>query len=181
MTERRRAKRPSVRQALRAYHEKRDFNRTAEPRGGRSRGQGRSFVVQRHHARRLHYDFRLELDGVLKSWAVPKEPSRDPADKRLAVRTEDHPLDYGSFEGTIPEGEYGAGRVKIWDRGEWEPLDDPREGLEKGKLSFVLKGRRMKGGWTLVRMRPRRRETNENWLLIKMDDKQARPGGDEER
>jgi bifunctional non-homologous end joining protein LigD len=177
VTARRTTEGPSAARALRAYHEKRDFAKTAEPRGGRRRGAGRSFVVQRHHARRLHYDFRLELDGVLKSWAVPKEPSRDPADKRLAVRTEDHPLDYGGFEGTIPAGQYGAGKVKIWDHGEWEPLDDPRQGLKKGKLTFVLKGRRLKGAWALVRMHGRPRETRENWLLIKMDDDAARPDG----
>jgi bifunctional non-homologous end joining protein LigD len=135
--------------------------------------------VQRHHARRLHYDFRLELDGVLKSWAVTKEPSRDPADKRLAVRTEDHPLDYGRFEGTIPKGQYGAGRVKIWDHGEWQPLEDPRDGLKKGKLAFVLNGRRMKGGWALVRLRARPRETRENWLLVKMRDGAARASPDD--
>ena len=176
MSARRRSTREPVGNALRTYREKRDFSRTAEPRGGRRRAAGRSFVVQQHHARRLHYDFRLELDGVLKSWAVTKEPSRDPADKRLAVRTEDHPLDYGSFEGTIPKGQYGAGKVKIWDHGEWQPLDDPRDGLKKGKLAFVLDGRRMKGGWALVRMN-RPREKRENWLLIKMRDDAAVDAG----
>jgi bifunctional non-homologous end joining protein LigD len=174
MTRRAGTRRVPVGRALRTYRAKRDFTATAEPRGGRRRADGRGFVVQRHDARRLHYDFRLELDGVLKSWAVTKEPSDDPADKRLAVRTEDHPLDYAGFEGTIPEGHYGAGRVKIWDRGEWLPLEDPRDGLKRGKLSFVLNGRRMKGGWALVRLDRRPRETRENWLLIKMRDDQAR-------
>jgi bifunctional non-homologous end joining protein LigD len=174
MSPRRKPTRASAGAALQTYRGMRDFTKTAEPRGGRRRAAGHSFVIQEHHARRLHYDFRLELDGVLKSWAVPKEPSRDPADKRLAVRTEDHPLDYGSFEGTIPKGQYGAGKVKIWDHGEWQPLDDPRDGLKKGKLSFVLKGRRLKGAWALVRMHARPRETKENWLLIKMDDAAAR-------
>jgi len=110
---------------------------------------------------------------VLKSWAVTKEPSRDPADKRLAVRTEDHPLDYAGFEGTIPKGQYGGGRVEIWDEGEWLPLDDPHDGLRRGKLSFVLRGRRMTGGWALVRLQRRPREAKENWLLIKMRDEAA--------
>jgi bifunctional non-homologous end joining protein LigD len=169
-----RTRRVPVGRALRTYREKRDFSATAEPRGGRRRRAGHSFVVQRHAARRLHYDFRLELDGVLKSWAVTKEPSDDPADKRLAVRTEDHPLDYAGFEGAIPKGHYGAGRVKIWDHGEWRPLDDPRDGLKRGKLSFVLDGRRMKGGWALVRLDRRPRQSKENWLLVKMRDDAAR-------
>ena len=133
--------------------------------------------MQKHAARRLHYDFRLELDGVLKSWAVTKGPSLDPADKRLAVHVEDHPLAYGNFEGTIPAGQYGAGTVMVWDRGAWEPVGDPRKGLAEGKLKFVLHGQHLKGGWTLVRMRGRAQEEGrDNWLLIKERDEYARPG-----
>ncbi|MYZ48281.1 DNA ligase D [Propylenella binzhouense] len=159
--------------SLKEYKRKRDFSRTAEPEGRVATGRGFSFVVQKHAARRLHYDFRLELDGVLKSWAVTKGPSLDPGEKRLAVRTEDHPLDYGGFEGTIPKGEYGGGTVMLWDRGTWEPLHDPREGLAEGKLHFVLHGERLKGGWALVRLRPRSGEKRENWLLIKERDETA--------
>ena len=134
-------------------------------------------VVQKHAARRLHYDFRLELDGVLKSWAVTKGPSLDPADKRLAVHVEDHPLAYGSFEGTIPAGQYGAGTVMVWERGTWEPVGDPHKGFAEGKLKFILHGQRLKGGWTLVRMRGRAQEEGrDNWLLIKERDEYARPG-----
>ena len=159
-----------VGQALDAYRRKRDFARTAEPQGADHPGTGRSFVVQKHAARRLHYDFRLELDGVLKSWAVTRGPSYDPADKRLAVRTEDHPLDYGGFEGTIPQGQYGGGTVMLWDRGDWRPLHDPHQGLKDGMLHFVLDGTRLKGEWSLVRMRPRHGEKRENWLLVKSRD-----------
>jgi bifunctional non-homologous end joining protein LigD len=137
-----------------------------------------SFVVQKHDATRLHYDFRLELDGVLLSWAVPKGPSYDPADKRMAVQTEDHPLAYASFEGTIPEGHYGAGEVIVWDRGTWEPMDDPHEGLERGKLAFRLHGEKLEGAWELVRMRGGagpRRSAKPAWLLIKRRDEHARP------
>jgi bifunctional non-homologous end joining protein LigD len=141
--------------ALEEYRRKRDFKKTPEPPPGRikTNSRKRSYLIQRHDTTRLHYDFRLELDGVLLSWAVTKGPSLDPADKRLAVRTEDHPLSYGSFEGTIPQGEYGAGTVMMWDEGSWEPKGDPRVGLEKGHLSFVLHGERLKGGWGLIRMR----------------------------
>jgi len=133
--------------------------------------------VQKHAARRLHYDFRLELDGVLKSWAVTRGPSLDPADKRLAVHVEDHPLAYGSFEGTIPAGQYGAGTVMVWDQGTWEPVGDPRKGYGEGKLKFILHGRHLKGGWTLVRMRGRAQEEGrDNWLLIKERDEYAHPG-----
>jgi bifunctional non-homologous end joining protein LigD len=160
--------------ALASYRHKRDFGRTPEPAGAkRPSARGRSFVIQKHDARRLHYDFRLELDGVLKSWAVPKGPSLIPGEKRLAVHVEDHPIEYGRFEGVIPEGQYGAGTVKVWDRGVWIPDGDPREGLERGKLSFQLRGRKLHGGWALVRMHGRAgRNGKENWLLIKERDKE---------
>ncbi|SLN47210.1 DNA ligase D [Oceanibacterium hippocampi] len=164
---------------LDAYNARRDFARTAEPPGRRGRRRTRklAFLVQKHDARRLHYDLRLEWDGVLKSWAVTKGPSLDPADKRLAVRTEDHPLSYGDFEGVIPEGEYGAGTVMLWDTGAWEPKGDPDAGLSGGKLHFIAHGERMKGEWILVRMAARKREKRENWLLIKADDDAARISG----
>ena len=130
---------------LAEYRRKRDFSRTPEPAGKPRRKEGFSFVVQKHAARRLHYDFRLELDGVLLSWAVPKGPSLDPTDKRLAMQTEDHPVEYGGFEGVIPKGEYGGGTVLLWDRGTWEPIGDPRDGLRKGKLEFLLHGRKLRG------------------------------------
>jgi len=130
---------------IETYNRKRDFSKTKEPRGRKLKGKGDSFVVQKHAASRLHWDFRLELDGVLKSWAVPKGPSLDPGEKRLAMRTEDHPLDYGGFEGTIPEGEYGGGTVMLWDEGTWEPIGDPHEAMAKGDLKFTLHGKRMKG------------------------------------
>jgi len=160
---------------LRAYRDKRDFERTAEPQGEAAArgGEGPIFVVQKHDATRLHYDFRLEHDGVLKSWAVTKGPSLDPADKRLAVRTEDHPLAYAEFEGVIPKGEYGGGSVMLWDRGAWTPEGDPDEGLAAGKLVFTLEGERMKGRWSLVRMRGKAGEKRENWLLIKSRDEVA--------
>ena len=166
---------------LKDYKAKRNFARTREPAGAAPKaGRGRgSFVVQKHDATRLHYDFRLELDGVLKSWAVTKGPSNNPADKRLAVRVEDHPLEYGGFEGTIPEGEYGGGTVMLWDRGTWEPIGDPHEGLEGGDLKFRLFGERMKGEYVLVHMKGRdtkRRAApdRENWLLIKHRDSYSR-------
>jgi bifunctional non-homologous end joining protein LigD len=164
---------------LARYRAKRSFDVTSEPSGGAPTKSGNSFVVQKHAARRLHYDFRLELDGVLLSWAVPKGPSLDPADKRLAAHVEDHPTDYGGFEGTIPQGQYGGGTVMLWDRGTWEPQEgeDPREGYRKGRLKFILHGERMKGGWTLVRMGPRAQERgSDNWLLIKERDSEAKPG-----
>ena len=169
----------SARPKLARYRAKRKFDITAEPSGGKPTAGKDSFVVQKHAARRLHYDFRLELDGVLVSWAVPKGPSLDPADKRLAAHVEDHPIDYGGFEGTIPQGQYGGGTVMLWDRGTWEPQagENAREGYRKGRLKFVLHGERMKGGWTLVRMGPRGQERNsDNWLLIKERDAEARPG-----
>src|SRR5437868_6407851 len=137
--------------SLTKYRQKRDFTITAEPAGKVDRtGKLLRFVIQKHAARRLHYDFRLELDGVLKSWAVPKGPSLDPADKRLAVHVEDHPLAYGSFEGTIPAKQYGAGQVIVWDHGTWEPIGDPHKGYREGKFKFLLHGQHLKGGWTLV-------------------------------
>ncbi|HEX5958571.1 MAG TPA: non-homologous end-joining DNA ligase, partial [Hyphomicrobiaceae bacterium] len=169
--------------SLREYHKKRDFARTAEPHGQIKHGTkgGDSFVVHKHAARRLHYDLRLELDGVLKSWAVTRGPSLSPDDKRLAVRTEDHPLEYGKFEGRIPEGEYGAGGVIVWDRGRWSTDGDPRAQLAKGHLEFTLHGHKLKGRWHLVHMADRAKNDRrgggkENWLLIKADDEYAEPG-----
>src|SRR5688500_7327324 len=157
--------------SLDLYRKKRDFHRTPEPAGKRARSGPRlQFVIQKHAARRLHYDFRLELDGTLKSWAVPKGPSLDPRDKRLAVEVEDHPLDYASFEGVIPEKQYGAGAVIVWDRGTWAPAADARQGLAKGELKFRLDGEKLKGGWALVRMKGRAEGGRENWLLIKEKD-----------
>lgn len=164
---------------LETYRKKRDFGRTSEPRG-KSRRATRphelSFVVQKHDARRLHYDFRLELDGVLKSWAIPKGPSLDPSVKRLAVETEDHPIEYGDFEGVIPAGEYGGGAVIVWDRGHWRPTGDPQKGYASGRLTFELEGEKLHGAFHLVR-------TNGNgkaksWLLMKSKDASAKPGTD---
>ena len=134
-------------------------------------------MVQKHAATRLHYDFRLALDGVLKSWAVTKGPSLDPHDKRLAVEVEDHPVAYGDFEGTIPKGQYGGGTVMLWDHGAWEPIGDAAAGLRKGELKFELHGERLKGKWGLVRMKPRPKERHNNWLLIKERDEEVREGG----
>src|SRR5918998_1566017 len=159
---------------LAEYNAKRDFAKTPEPKGRPAKGSGFSFCIQKHDASRLHYDFRLELDGVLKSWALAKGPSLVPGEKRLAVHTEDHPLDYGDFEGTIPKGEYGGGTVLLWDRGHWEPEGDPHQALRKGNLKFRLHGEKLGGAWHLVRMRPRPRERQEGWLLIKSDDEGAR-------
>ncbi|WP_447725913.1 DNA ligase D [Sphingomonas koreensis] len=162
---------------LDTYNAKRDFTRTKEPKGKVAKKRGNSFVVQKHAATRLHWDFRLEIDGVLKSWAVTKGPSCDPADKRLAVRTEDHPLDYGEFEGNIPKGEYGGGTVMLWDRGTWEPVTGKSaDDLKDGHLHFILHGERMKGEWLLVRMKGRSGEKRENWLLRKIDDPEAGQG-----
>ncbi|CAM8620323.1 DNA ligase D [Sphingobium sp.] len=157
---------------LATYRAKRDFARTAEPSGATQPAAGNGFVVQKHAASRLHYDFRLELDGVLLSWAVTRGPSANPDDKRLAVRTEDHPLDYARFEGTIPKGEYGGGTVMLWDNGTWEPIagKDPRTTLPEGHLHFTLHGRRMQGEWILFRLKPRGREKAENWILRKVND-----------
>jgi bifunctional non-homologous end joining protein LigD len=160
---------------LREYHRKRDFAITPEPKGAEARGEGRSFVIQKHAATRLHYDFRLEMEGVLKSWAVPKGPSLDPADKRLAMMTEDHPVEYGGFEGIIPEGQYGGGTVLLWDHGTWEPLEDPHQGLRKGSLKFRLDGEKLRGKWALVRIKGREaRDEGKTWLLIKERDDEVR-------
>ncbi|WP_136162577.1 DNA ligase D [Sphingomonas flavalba] len=163
---------------LARYNARRDFAKTAEPAGRRARSAGGDlFVVQKHDATRLHWDFRLEVDGVLKSWAVTKGPSLDPDDKRLAVRTEDHPLSYARFEGTIPKGEYGGGTVMLWDQGRWEPVEGKSaEDIDKGHLHFRLHGERMRGEWLLVRMRPRPGEKRENWLLRKIEDAEAGTG-----
>jgi bifunctional non-homologous end joining protein LigD len=162
---------------IETYNAKRDFAKTKEPKGRKLKGKGDSFVVQKHDASRLHWDFRLELDGVLKSWAVPKGPSLDPDDKRLAMRTEDHPLDYGTFEGTIPKGQYGGGTVMLWDRGHWipEPGKDPSKTIEQGHLHFELEGERMKGEWVMFRLKPRPGEKAEPWMLKKVSDEYANP------
>ena len=169
--------------ALDTYRKKRDFSRTPEPSGEpkrsrRRRAAGNSFVVQKHDARRLHYDFRLEMDGALKSWAVTRGPSLVPAEKRLAVHVEDHPLDYGDFEGTIPKGEYGGGTVIVWDRGTWKPVGDAEKGLAKGHLEFELAGEKLAGRWHLIRMARKPRDRRDNWLLIKGDDAHARTTDD---
>ncbi|TPL45402.1 DNA ligase D [Mesorhizobium sp. B2-4-6] len=165
---------------LEQYHAKRDFKKTAEPAGKVARGKkgGGIFVVQKHAATRLHYDFRLEHDGVLWSWAVTRGPSLDPHEKRLAVHVEDHPIDYASFEGTIPKGQYGGGSVIVWDEGRWTPDGDPAKGMKKGHIDFELEGHKLNGRWHLVRLRPRPGEKRDNWLLIKSDDAAARPGED---
>jgi bifunctional non-homologous end joining protein LigD len=171
---------------LAEYRRKRDFGRTSEPRGAtRKRTRSLAYVIQKHAASRLHYDLRLELDGVMKSWAVPKGPSLDPSVKRLAMQVEDHPIEYNKFEGTIPQGEYGGGTVMIWDRGTYtyggDDADDPVEGLRngyaRGDFKFVLKGKRLTGSWVLVRTRrgdPRKAQ----WLLIKHRDASAEPGSE---
>ena len=161
---------------LKKYRQMRDFGATPEPSGGKpKRGKLPIFVIQKHQATRLHYDFRLEMEGVLKSWAVPRGPSYDPSQKRLAMMTEDHPYDYASFEGVIPAGNYGGGNVIIWDQGTWEfiePGDDPVEALESGKLTFKLNGKKMFGEWALVKIKGRSPKGNE-WLLIKHRDAYA--------
>lgn len=158
---------------LRSYHAKRRFGVTREPRGKVGK-RGNAFVIQKHAARRLHYDLRLQLDGVMKSWAVTRGPSLVPGEKRLAVQVEDHPIAYNKFEGTIPQGEYGGGTVMVWDRGHWRPEGDPHKGLSKGHLSFQLSGKKLHGGWHLVRMRKRPGDKRNNWLLIKQRDDAAR-------
>lgn len=180
--------------ALTEYKRKRNFRKTAEPAGSPHRGakgapqnarntknhEDLSYVIQKHDASRLHYDFRLEWKGVLLSWAVPKGPSLDPGQKRLAVHVEDHPLEYGSFEGTIPKGQYGGGTVMLWDRGKWIPEGNPTTDLKKGTLKFRLDGQRLKGRWMLVRLKPRGDEPpDKNWILIKERDDEARPGSND--
>jgi bifunctional non-homologous end joining protein LigD len=170
---------------LAEYRRKRDFTRTAEPEGGSARSKQKlAFVIQKHAASHLHYDLRLELDGVMKSWAVPKGPSLDPAVKRLAMEVEDHPIEYNKFEGIIPQGEYGGGTVMLWDRGTYtyggsdpDPIEGLRRGYAKGDLKFVLNGKRLKGSWVLVRMR-RDRPGKAQWLLIKHRDEHAVPDSD---
>lgn len=159
---------------LKVYHGKRRFGVTAEPKGKVARKRGHAFVIQKHAARRLHYDLRLELDGVMKSWAVTRGPSLVPGEKRLAVEVEDHPIEYNKFEGTIPQGEYGGGTVMVWDRGTWSPEGDPHYGLKKGHLAFDLDGGKLHGHWHLVRLHKRSGEKRYNWLLIKSDDEAAR-------
>jgi bifunctional non-homologous end joining protein LigD len=166
-----------VKKLLAKFRAKRDFSKTGEPSGDAKVKvtKGLRFVIQKHAASHLHYDLRLELDGVFKSWAVTKGPSIDPHDKRLAVEVEDHPLDYGDFEGTIPKGQYGGGTVMVWDRGFWE-CDDPQRAYRKGKLDFTLEGEKLQGSWILTRMRNREGEKRTNWLLIKHRDAFAREG-----
>ena len=157
---------------LAKYQSLRDFSRTPEPRGEVARERpGHIFVVQEHAASHLHYDFRLELDGVLLSWAVPKGPSLSPSIRRLAVRTEDHPLDYANFEGVIPEGQYGAGAVLVWDRGTWQPEGDPHAGLANGRLAFTLHGQKLRGRWHLARTKSE--DGGEDWVLVKDRDAEA--------
>jgi len=168
------------RSGLKTYQTKRHFAVTTEPKGKVGRRRGHAYVIQKHAARRLHYDLRLELDGVMKSWAVTRGPSLVPDEKRLAVQVEDHPIAYNKFEGTIPQGEYGGGTVMIWDRGVWQPEDDPHKGLAKGHLAFTLDGEKLRGGWHLVRMHRRPGEKRDNWLLIKQHDDAERSAGDED-
>jgi len=156
---------------LKEYNQKRNFERTLEPEGVADYSEeGLRFVVQHHMARKEHYDFRLEWAGVLLSWAVPKGPSYKTGNKRLAVHVEDHPLEYRNFEGTIPKGEYGGGVVMIWDEGFWEPYGNVEEGLREGALKFVLKGRRLKGKWALIRIKGKTEKAEDNWLLLKEKD-----------
>ena len=171
--------------ALEEYRRKRDFTRTAEPAGDRRKPAAKlAFVIQKHAASRLHYDLRLELDGVMKSWAVPKGPSLDPGVRRLAIEVEDHPIEYNKFEGIIPAGEYGGGTVMLWDRGTYryagenaDPLDGLRRGYAKGDLKFELRGKRLRGSWVLVRTRGRG-ERQPQWLLIKHRDEEATDGSE---
>ncbi|CAN7436506.1 DNA ligase D [Massilia sp. LjRoot122] len=165
--------------ALKLYKAKRNFDITSEPaEGGLPATEALTFVIQKHWASRLHYDFRLELDGTMKSWAVPKGPSYDTHDKRMAVHVEDHPISYSDFEGTIPPKQYGAGKVIIWDKGTWEPVGDPHEGYRKGNLKFEIHGHKMHGRWVLVRMKGRGEDKQEPWLLIKENDEYARPAAE---
>ncbi|HYI05218.1 MAG TPA: DNA polymerase ligase N-terminal domain-containing protein, partial [Reyranella sp.] len=164
---------------LAKYRSKRDFEKTQEPSGATAvrKAEYPRFVFQKHDASRLHYDLRLEHDGVFKSWAVTKCPSLNPKDKRLAVEVEDHPLDYGDFEGTIPKGEYGGGTVMLWDRGTWAPVAGKSwRDLDKGHLHFTVEGERMKGEWLLIRLKKKPGEKRENWLLRKLNDEYAEEG-----
>src|ERR687894_590564 len=170
------ATKPKSSGSLATYQAKRDFSITSEPKARRGPARGDRFVVQKHDARRLHYDLRLELDGVLKSWAVTRGPSLVPGERRLAVHTEDHPLQYLAFEGAIPKGEYGGGTMIVWDRGHWTPEGDPRAAYAKGHLAFTLDGERLKGRWHLIRTKPR--GGKEQWLLLKSDDGFARTAGE---
>jgi bifunctional non-homologous end joining protein LigD len=163
---------------LQVYRKKRDFGVTPEPRGRTQRAAGGRYVIQKHDASRLHYDLRLELDGVMKSWAVTRGPSLVPGEKRLAIHVEDHPIEYNAFEGTIPEGQYGGGTVMVWDRGHWIPEGDPHKAYRRGHLIFVLDGKKLTGRWHLVRMRRRANEKQDPWLLIKADDEAARSASD---
>ncbi len=168
-----------MRMALEEYKRKRDFKQTPEPPPKFEKGKQRRFVVQKHRATRLHYDFRLEMEGVLKSWAVPKGPSLDPADKRLAMQVEDHPVSYFDFEGIIPPGNYGAGTVMVWDMGTWEPLGDAAATLKKGDLKFRLDGQKLKGEFALVHIKSRRPDSKgTEWLLIKHRDAYVQEGYD---
>ena len=165
--------------ALELYNKKRSFDRTPEPKGKLERRGQRRFVVQKHRASRLHYDFRLEMDGVLKSWAVPKGPSLNSSDKRLAMQVEDHPVSYFHFEGKIPEGNYGAGTVMVWDTGTWEPLGDEHQMMDKGDLKFRLHGEKLQGEFVLAKMRSRRPGSKgTEWLLIKKKDEAMQPNFD---
>jgi bifunctional non-homologous end joining protein LigD len=172
---------------LTEYRRKRDFTRTGEPEGGKRKKSPRlAYAIQKHAASRLHYDLRLELDGVMKSWAIPKGPSLDPSVKRLAIHVEDHPIEYNAFEGTLPEGEYGGGTVMMWDQGTYtspgqedDREDALREGYRKGDFKFVLRGKRLKGSWVLVRTRAGGDKSRQNqWLLIKHRDAEADPDTD---
>jgi bifunctional non-homologous end joining protein LigD len=172
------AVRPKAEEALRQYRTKRDFSKTREPAGAKGTAGERVFVVQKHAARRLHYDLRLQFGETLKSWAVPQGPSLDPKVRRLAVQTEDHPLEYAEFEEQIPKGQYGAGGMIVWDRGTWVPMGEPDEDHRKGTLKFRLAGEKLGGGWMLVRLKRKEGERGDNWLLIKERDPFARPGSD---
>ncbi len=163
---------------LRDYRGKRDFSRTSEPVGEVLGDGGNRFVVHKHHASSDHYDLRLQVGEVLKSWAVPKGPSLDPAEKRLAVETEDHPLEYVDFEGVIPEGEYGGGPMIVWDTGVWAPMGDVEKDLESGAFKFRLAGEKLNGGWMLARLKPKPGEKQKAWLLFKERDAAADPGTD---
>src|SRR5271156_1120072 len=163
---------------LKEYQRKRNFRVTPEPQGRELKKKGQLYVIQKHAASHLHYDFRLELDGVLKSWAVPKGPSLDPGVKRLAMQVEDHPVAYGDFEGIIPEGEYGGGTVMLWDRGWWESVGDAHEGYQSGRLKFQLHGEKLHGGWMLVRRGGSKAADERHWFLFKERDDEARgPSG----